>query len=488
MAYTDVAFEELLDLIAAETPAPGGGSVAAFVTEMAASLAAMAARFAHDWDGAAGAVAQAETLRHRAAPLADADAMAYENVLTAMRMPKELEPEVRDTLIGRRSRARPTSPSRSPSAPRRGGARRRDRRLRQPEPARRRGRRRHPRRPAARGAANLVEINLATVEGDDRVERAGGLVRSAENAAGARPAKASERDRHRRRAASRTSCGPTSRSRLAELRTRRRRPRLATVLVGDDYAAQAYERRVRRLAEEMGCRYVSEQLAADVEEADALALVGKLNADPRVSGILILRPLPPQVSEEHLYEQLDPLKDVEAVHPENAGLLALGEPRYTPSTPASVFWLLDRYVEESGRDPRRSTTASTSSSWDARTTSASRRSGSASPAGRRSSPATTSPRRPAASRSTRAGRHPRRRRRRSRLVTGDMVKEGVIAVDVGINPVRGRGDRQGSARRRPRLRERRREGRGDHARTGRRRADHRRLAAPQHGRGGALQS
>ena len=90
---------------------------------------------------------------------------------------------------------------------------------------------------------------------------------------------------------------------------------------------------------------------ATSEEADALALVGKLNADPRVSGILILRPLPPQVSEGHLYRQLHPLKDVEAVHPENAGLLALGEPRYTPSTPARVFWLLDRYVEESGRDP-----------------------------------------------------------------------------------------------------------------------------------------
>ena len=68
VAYTDMPFEELLDTIAAETPAPGGGSVAAFVTEMAASLAAMAARFAHDWEGAAGAVAQAETLRHRQLP------------------------------------------------------------------------------------------------------------------------------------------------------------------------------------------------------------------------------------------------------------------------------------------------------------------------------------------------------------------------------------------------------------------------------------
>ncbi len=130
------------------------------------------------------------------------------------------------------------------------------------------------------------------------------------------------------------------------------RPGLATVLLGDDYAAQAYERRLRRLADELGCRYASEQLAGDVEQADALAVVGKLNADPRISGILILRPIPPQVSEPELYRTLDPLKDIEAVHPDNAGLLALGTPRYVPSTPASVFYMLDRYVEESGRDPK----------------------------------------------------------------------------------------------------------------------------------------
>src|SRR5687768_5577428 len=79
---------------------------------------------------------------------------------------------------------------------------------------------------------------------------------------------------------------------MAVLRDRSIRPGLATVLVGDDYAAQAYERRVRRLAEELGCHYVAELLAPDIEQADALAVVGKLNADPRVSGILILRPLP----------------------------------------------------------------------------------------------------------------------------------------------------------------------------------------------------
>jgi methylenetetrahydrofolate dehydrogenase (NADP+)/methenyltetrahydrofolate cyclohydrolase len=128
-------------------------------------------------------------------------------------------------------------------------------------------------------------------------------------------------------------------------------PGLATVLVGEDYPAQAYEGRLRRLAGRLGCRYVCERLPGDVEEAEAVATVGKLDADPRVSGILVLRPLPAHVAEVALYRALDPLKDVESVHPVNAGLLALGRPRYIPSTPASCFHILDRYLAESGRDP-----------------------------------------------------------------------------------------------------------------------------------------
>lgn len=185
MAYTDVTFEELLDRIAAETPAPGGGSVAAFVTEMAASLAAMTARFAHNWDGAAGAVAQAEALRHRAGPLAVEDAIAYENVLTAMRMPKELEPEVRNTLIGE-------TLSRAADAPLRIAETAADVAELAAEIAvcgnpNLRGDAAAAAilaTSAARVSANLVEINLATVEGDDRVERARAVVRSAERATG----------------------------------------------------------------------------------------------------------------------------------------------------------------------------------------------------------------------------------------------------------------------------------------------------------------
>ncbi len=227
------------------------------------------------------------------------------------------------------------------------------------------------------------------------------------------------------------------RRQLAALRRDGIRPGLATVLAGDDYAATAYERRLRRNAEELGCRYVSETLADDVEEADALALVGKLNADPRVSGILILRPLPPQVREAHVYRALDPLKDIEALHPENAGLLALGVPRFTPSTPASVFYLLDRYVESTGLRPStfyngkelvlvgRSNNVGKPALWLGLARNA-----------------TVSSCHKFTSDAGRLLEHTRRAdilvvaAGVARLVDGSMVKDGVIVVDVGINPVK----------------------------------------------------
>ncbi len=215
------------------------------------------------------------------------------------------------------------------------------------------------------------------------------------------------------------------------------RPGLATVLAGDDYAARAYERRLRRLAEELGCHYASEALAGDVEPAEALAVIGKLNADPRVSGILVLRPLPAQIAEAAIYRTLDPRKDVEAVHPVNAGLLALGTPRFVPSTPASVFFLLDRYVRDSGRDPDefyngrdvvlvgRSNNVGKPALWLALARGATVVS--------------------CHHYTSLAGRLAEHTRMADVLVVavgapgvvdGDMVRPGVIAVDVGINPVR----------------------------------------------------
>jgi methylenetetrahydrofolate dehydrogenase (NADP+) / methenyltetrahydrofolate cyclohydrolase len=128
-------------------------------------------------------------------------------------------------------------------------------------------------------------------------------------------------------------------------------PGLATVLVGSPAEADVYERRVRSLAGELGYRYTCERLPFDAEEAEVIATVGKLKEDPRVSGILVLKPLPDHVSEANVYRALDPLKDIEAVHPVNAGLLALGRPRYVPSTPAAAFHMLDRYLAGLGCDP-----------------------------------------------------------------------------------------------------------------------------------------
>lgn len=185
MGSSNESVEDFLDSIAAETPAPGGGSVAAVVVEMAASLAAMTARFARQhWDGAAGAVAQAEALRARAAPLAQEDAEAYEAVLTAMRMPRDLEAEVRNTLIG-------DTLSRAADAPLRIAETAADvaelgATLAEEGNPNLRGDAAAAAilsEAAARAAANLVEINLATTETDERIGRARELAHAARVAA-----------------------------------------------------------------------------------------------------------------------------------------------------------------------------------------------------------------------------------------------------------------------------------------------------------------
>lgn len=123
---------------------------------------------------------------------------------------------------------------------------------------------------------------------------------------------------------------------------------VVTVVVGDDYSSRAYERRLQRIAAELGvaCRQIA--YSATTSEEAVLATVSELNDDPTVSGILVLRPLPAHISEVEVFRRLLPVKDIEAVHPENAGLLALGTPRYVPSTPASVFHVLDAWIDQTG--------------------------------------------------------------------------------------------------------------------------------------------
>jgi formiminotetrahydrofolate cyclodeaminase len=96
----DVSLRAFLDELAGELPAPAGGSIAALVVAMAAGLTAKVARASDDWREQMAAVAQAEKLRKRIAPLAQSGAEAYEEALAALRLPDRLEPQVRDMAIG----------------------------------------------------------------------------------------------------------------------------------------------------------------------------------------------------------------------------------------------------------------------------------------------------------------------------------------------------------------------------------------------------
>ncbi len=137
---------------------------------------------------------------------------------------------------------------------------------------------------------------------------------------------------------------------VAQLRAEGIRCGLATVIVGDAFSSRAYERRVQRIAVELDIPIKQFALPATCTQDEMLATVRTLNGDLEVDGILILRPLPPHINEAAVFRALSPFKDIEAVHPENAGLLALGTPRYVPSTAASVFHVLDAWLDASGED------------------------------------------------------------------------------------------------------------------------------------------
>lgn len=125
---------------------------------------------------------------------------------------------------------------------------------------------------------------------------------------------------------------------------------IATLLVGTDTAAEMYQRRIDRGAHELGIASRPERLPADASFGQVVGKLAELDVDPEISGILVLRPLPGHLPETRILRAIPPHKDVEAQHPENAGLLALGTPRFVPSTPAAAFVMLDSYMLESGRD------------------------------------------------------------------------------------------------------------------------------------------
>ncbi len=120
-------------------------------------------------------------------------------------------------------------------------------------------------------------------------------------------------------------------------------PGLAVVIVGDDPASQVYVRNKHRACEEVGIRSDVHALPADTSEAELLALIASLNADPTVNGILVQLPLPGHLNEEKVLFSIDPAKDVDAFHPVNVGRIMIGNFTLAPCTPAGVMELLRHY-------------------------------------------------------------------------------------------------------------------------------------------------
>jgi len=120
-------------------------------------------------------------------------------------------------------------------------------------------------------------------------------------------------------------------------------PGLATVLVGDDPASKIYVGGKHRACEEVGIASIGRELPADTSAEELLAVVGELNADPSVSGIIVQLPLPGHLDAARATAAVDPAKDVDGLTPTNAGLLVLGRPGLVPATPSGVMELLRVY-------------------------------------------------------------------------------------------------------------------------------------------------
>ena len=118
---------------------------------------------------------------------------------------------------------------------------------------------------------------------------------------------------------------------------------LATILVGDDPASAIYIRLKHKAAGEVGIRSNDIRLPARSTEDEVLARIAALNADDETDGILVQLPLPDHLDEARVVAAVEPAKDVDGIHPVNAGLLYLGRPALVPATPVGILALLDEY-------------------------------------------------------------------------------------------------------------------------------------------------
>ena len=138
--------------------------------------------------------------------------------------------------------------------------------------------------------------------------------------------------------------------RVASLRQRGGGVGLATVLVGDDPGSQVYVRSKHRAAEAAGIVSIDRRLPATASQAQVEAVIEDLNADDRVSGMIVQLPLPDGLDGAAAVERVDPHKDADGLHPFNLGQLVLARPGPVPATPAGIMLMLDHYgIETAGK-------------------------------------------------------------------------------------------------------------------------------------------
>jgi methylenetetrahydrofolate dehydrogenase (NADP+)/methenyltetrahydrofolate cyclohydrolase len=119
-------------------------------------------------------------------------------------------------------------------------------------------------------------------------------------------------------------------------------PGLVTVLVGADPASQVYVGQKEKTSNELGIYSERYDIPAETTQEELLKLIDKLNKDPKINGILVQLPLPKHLNEEEILYAIDPRKDVDGFHPVNVGKLMIGEPDYLPCTPSGIQQLLIR--------------------------------------------------------------------------------------------------------------------------------------------------
>ncbi|HID22023.1 MAG TPA: bifunctional methylenetetrahydrofolate dehydrogenase/methenyltetrahydrofolate cyclohydrolase FolD [Planctomycetaceae bacterium] len=126
-------------------------------------------------------------------------------------------------------------------------------------------------------------------------------------------------------------------------------PHLAAVLVGDDPASAVYVRNKQKACDKAGIQSTLHRLPETTSQDELLRLIGQLNEDASVHGILVQLPLPDQIDEKAVLDAVSPLKDVDCFHPDNVGRLMQGRPRFLPCTPCGIQQLLlETGVEISG--------------------------------------------------------------------------------------------------------------------------------------------